>query len=72
MASSEFFNFTARKIIILGTFREVNFYLTQVYLGSDRWVQVSLSTRLFADLIGVTLADDDSNSTPTDDVNRAM
>ena len=28
--------------------------------------------RLFADLIGVTLADEDSNSIPTDDVNRAF
>ena len=32
----------------------------------------SVSTRLFADLIDVTLADEDSNSIPTDDVNRAI
>ena len=30
-----------------------------------------VSTRLFADLTDVTLADEDSNSIPTDDVNRA-
>ena len=32
----------------------------------------SLSPRLFADLTDVTLADEDSNSIPTDDVNRAF
>ena len=32
----------------------------------------SLSTRLCADLTDVTLADEDSNSIPTDDVNRAI
>ena len=32
----------------------------------------SLTTRLFADLTDVTLADEDSNSIPTDDVNRAF
>ena len=32
----------------------------------------SLTTRLCADLTDVTLADDDCNSIPTDDVNRAF
>ena len=32
----------------------------------------SVSARLFADLTDATLADDDSNSIPTDDVNKAI
>ena len=32
----------------------------------------SLTSRRFADLTDVTLADDDSNSIPTDDVNKAI
>ena len=31
-----------------------------------------MTTRLFADLNDVTLADEDSNSIPADDVNRAI
>ena len=31
-----------------------------------------VSTRLYSDLTDVTLADEDSNSTPADDVNRAI
>ena len=50
----------------------VNFYRTQVSLGSDLWVLMSLTDRLFADLTDVTLADEDSNSTPADGVNRAI
>ena len=42
-------------------------------LGSDLWVgAMSVIHRLFADLTDVTLADEDSNSIPTDDVNRAF
>ena len=41
-------------------------------LGSDLWVLMSLTARGFADLTDVTLADEDSNSIPTDDVNRAI
>ena len=45
-------------------------------LGSDLWVVMylsqSLTTRGFADLTDVTLADEDSNSISTDDVNRAI
>ena len=32
----------------------------------------SVTPRLFADLTDVTLADEDSNSTPADDVNMAI
>ena len=39
-------------------------------MGPD--VSPSLSTRRFADLTDVTLADEDSNPIPTDDVNRAI
>ena len=52
------------------------FYRTQVSLGSDLWVLMSLThsvhPRPFADLTDVTLADEDSNSTPADYVNRAI
>ena len=45
-------------------------------LGSDLWVLMSLSqsvhTRGFVDLTDVTLADEDSNSIPTDDDNKAV
>ena len=41
-------------------------------LGADLWVLMSVSPRLCADLTDVTLADEDSNSTPADDVNRAI
>ena len=50
-------------------------YRTQVSLGSDLRVRISLSHSLqdyFADLTDVTLADEDNNSIPTDDVNKAM
>ena len=46
-----------------------NFYRTQVSLGSDLWVLMSVTDRLFADLTDATLADDDSNSIPTEDDN---
>ena len=39
-------------------------------MGPD--VRPSVSPRLCADLTDVTLADEDSNSIPTDDVNRAI
>ena len=41
-------------------------------LGSDIWVLMSVTDRLCADLTDATLADDDSNSIPTDDVNKAI
>ena len=52
-----------------------HFYRTQVSLGPDLWVLMSVRPSLptpFADLTDVTLADEDSNSIPTDDVNRAF
>ena len=39
-------------------------------MGPD--VTDSLTERLCSDLTDVTLADEDSNSIPTDDVNRAI
>ena len=49
------------------------FYRTQVSLGSDLWVLISLTQSIqdyVADLTDVTLAYEDSNSIPTDDVNE--
>ena len=47
-------------------------YRTQVSLGSDLWVLMSVRHTPFADLTNVALADEDSNSKPTDDINRAV
>ena len=48
-------------------------YRTQVCLGSDLWVQVSLADFTFgANLTDVTLADEDINSVLTDIANRAF
>ena len=52
-----------------------DFYWTQVYLGSDLWVPISVSNKVrdvVADLTDVTLADKDTNSILTDNVNRAF
>ena len=53
-----------------------HFYRTQVSLGSDLWVRVSLTHSLtdtpFADLTDVTLADGDTNPMLTDDANRTF
>ena len=43
-----------------------------VPLGSDLWVLMSVSHRAFADFTDVTLADEDSNSIPADDVNGTI
>ena len=51
---------------------KVFFYRTQVSLGSDLWVRFSITKRPFADLTDVTLADEDTNSIPTDNANRAI
>ena len=54
-------------------FVHFSFYQTQVSLGSDLWVLISLShSKTMLRLNNVTLADEDSNSIPTDDVNRAF
>ena len=51
----------------------MRFYGTQVNLGSDLWVRMSVSERPCVDLTDVTLADEDTNSILTDDnVNRAI
>ena len=47
-----------------------NFYRTQVNLGTDLSVRLSLSLRPFVDLTYVTLADEDTNSILTDNANR--
>ena len=43
-----------------------------LYMGYDLWVLVSLSDRGFADLTDVTLADEDTNSIPTDYANKTI
>ena len=48
------------------------FYRTQVNLGSDLWVRMSVRLRRFADLTDVTLAAEDTNSIPTDNADRAF
>ena len=48
------------------------FYRTQVSLGSDLWVRVSLTGTPFADLTDVTLGIEDINSILTDNANRAI
>ena len=56
------------------------FYRTQVNLGSDLWVRMSvrpsvsslMSERPFADLTDLTLADEDTNSILTNNANTAI
>ena len=49
------------------------FNQTQVSLGSNLCPSLTQPVQdYFADLTDVTLADEDSNSKPTDDVNRAI
>ena len=55
-----------------GHVQVTTFYRTQVSLGSDLWVLISQTEGLCWDLTDVTLADEDSNSIPTSDVNRAF
>ena len=50
---------------------KANFYRTQVNLGSDLWVRMSVSLRGLLNLTDVTPADDDTNPILTDDTNRA-
>ena len=49
-----------------------DFYRSQVNLGSNLWVRLSVSLTPCVDLTDVTLADEDTNSIPTDKVNRAI
>ena len=48
-----------------------NFYRTQVNLGSDSWVRMSVSD-VWLDLTDVTLADEDTKSKLTDNAKRAI
>ena len=53
----------------------LNFYRTQVSLGSSLWVPVSVCTyvrELCENFADVTLADDDTNLILADDANRAI
>ena len=52
------------------SFEQHHFYRTQV--SGPMSVRPSVRQRLFADLTDVTLADEDSNLIPTDDVNTAI
>ena len=47
-------------------------YRTQVNLGSDLWVWMSVSKTPLWNLTELTLADDDTNPIPTDNANRAI
>ena len=48
------------------------FYRTQVSLGSDLWVRLSLTEGSSLNLTDVTLADGDTKSILTDNANRAI
>ena len=55
----------------------ISIAMTSLFIGprypwSNLWVPVFLTATLSADLTHVTLADEDNNSIPTDDVNRAI
>ena len=55
--------------------RKKVFYRTQVNLGSDSWVRISVRpsvTHVVADLTDVTLSDEDTKSTLTDNDRRAF
>ena len=58
------------------TLRRANaIYRTQVNLGSDSWVWMSVPpsvSNVCADLTDVTLADEDTNLILTDNVNRVI
>ena len=41
-------------------------------LGSDLWLLMSVTPIPFADVADVALADEDSNSIPTDDVKKTI
>ena len=49
------------------------FYRTQVNLGSDSWVRMSVrESTTCVDLTDVTLADEDTKSIPTDNAKRVI
>ena len=49
-----------------------DFYRTQVNLGSDLWVRMSVRPTPLWNLTDVTLVDEDTNSILTDNANRAI
>ena len=53
-------------------YTENHFYRTQVNLGYDLWVRMSVSEGRCVDLTDVTLADEDTNSILTDNAKRAI
>ena len=57
---------------LLAEFQNRHFYRTQVNLGSDSWVRMSVRHRRCADLTDVTLADEDTNSILADNAKRAI
>ena len=63
-------NFSTPKIQFLH--KNKHFYRTQVNLGFDSWVRMSVSETPCVDLTDVTLADEDTNSILTDKVNRTI
>ena len=73
-AVSRTFNKTISEADLVGTNfpfdSRGDFYRTQVYLGSELWVQ--MSTTPCCNLIDVTLADEDTNSILTDNANKAI
>ena len=50
----------------------VGFYRTQVNLGSDLWVRMSVTPRHCGDFTDVTLADEDTNSMLTNNAKRVI
>ena len=60
-------------VLLIATTLNTNFYRTQVNLGSDLWVRMSVRhSMMFLKLTDVTLADEDSKSILTDNANRAI
>ena len=54
-------------------FLKHDFYRTQVNLGSDSWVRLSVREwEVWLDLTDVTLAEEDTKSIPTDNAKRAI
>ena len=64
--------FSIRPSSLCRFFSSCNFYRTQENLGSNSWVRLSVSLRPCVDLTDVTLADEDTNSILTDNVNKAI
>ena len=62
-------------VFLYESFPTSSFYRTQVNLGSDLWVRMSVRewvSNVCADLTDVTLADDDTNSILADNAKRAI